>query len=223
MYYTKEQIRELHDRFNREVYVVLFSQHDRPYIEKIKYKDLVRSYAEETTTPYGVAPMMFIADRTLYGTRSFEIRKWVAGQSIMTDVCETKEEAEIQLLECWEKDMNNHPYPPVYSDSRTQAVQEYADCQEISYRTALRRISSFRKEGEKAAEDYVLHVMKEWRRLRAIEDNGQPCPNKLKAANRKHEWLDTSHSYDNVSFPCCYPQDFINEVTEYFRKKEQNK
>lgn len=91
-------------------------------IQEGSYGDFVREYADETTTPNGVAPSFHVRGKQLWtwGVNGNSPKIWRQFSS--------EEEAEFALLETFEEDMNNEINRIVcYGDSEQEVLDELAE------------------------------------------------------------------------------------------------
>jgi hypothetical protein len=122
--------------FDRTVYVVQGSE-----IETMTYGEYLREYfADETTSPRGVEPRLFIREAFTGEDEQdacnlFELRKWWPnGSSSLCDTYESEDEAELARLEIWEMAMqdSNTDAPSFFFDER-----EAQECVDERFRFAV--------------------------------------------------------------------------------------
>lgn len=198
--------------YNTTVYTVLYDCKGYPYIEKNILADRIREFAEETTSPRGVMPKLFVEDN--------ELRLWHCnGRSSLVMECESEEEANQEWLErTYECDYLENCYNDF--DTPEEAVADIAERMELDeevvksllrfhekYRIAesKRKAHAIMKRVERAKENAKRSGVETTKELRrAISDAKFPC---------YYMWGRTlpfdSPSLDVKSY---YTEEFINEL-----------
>jgi hypothetical protein len=118
--------------YNRPVYVL-----DGQNIEKMTYADYLREYfADETTSPCGVEPRLFIREHVTdtddddNGDENgfsvvYQLRRWnPGGSSSLIESYDTEEEAEHARLQMWEaREQESNTNAPVYFYTEEEAQE----------------------------------------------------------------------------------------------------
>jgi hypothetical protein len=112
------------NKFEKNVWWVNFDNK----IEEINYGELVEMFADETTTPNGIAPRYHIRENKEYGT--FDLWTWgVQGNNpkFVKDF-NTEKEANYALYETFELDMlGNEQYSVTYADTKKELEELLED------------------------------------------------------------------------------------------------
>jgi len=122
--------------FDYSVYTIDTDNKGFFYIEKNDIKDRIREAAEETTSPRGVMPKLFVEEDEENGT--FNLMYWSGQNAVVEDTFDTEEEA----LEEWYEREYNYDYLESEKsccdyDSFEDAVEAIAENMEISYNVAF--------------------------------------------------------------------------------------
>lgn len=115
------------NKFEQKVFWLNFDNE----IEETTYGDMVREFADETTTPNGVAPRMHVRENEEEGT--YELWSWgVQGNNpSFVRSFDTEEEANYALYETFEADMNEQDqYVVFYNDDKEALKKELKELEE---------------------------------------------------------------------------------------------
>lgn len=105
-------------------------------IEKLSYKEYLREFgADETTTPRGVAPRLYIDGSTIYS--------WgVRGNNHYTyEVCNSNREAKKLLYSIWERNVENNWDAPRFFDTKKELYEDLADIHQKDIKVIKRYFS----------------------------------------------------------------------------------
>lgn len=106
-----------------EKYVYWFNFDNKP--ERIKYSELVETFADETTTPKGVGARIHIRENKEYGT--FDLWTWghQGNNPAYIRSYDTEEEANYALYETFEIDMlEQDQYPLIYANTEEELIKQ---------------------------------------------------------------------------------------------------